>query len=426
MANVASGVLGGFAAGRNIAISEEERGLRAEERVKRNAREEAVAAKAQRLQGYLGKFAQTNEVPQGMMAEDPGMAMKLTEFSDKKQADTAELNAADAAVASEAIGGPEEGAAMVWLAGQLESRGAPQQEIAQAMKQYESTQNPEERSALAKRYIDGFMARGMGAKDWLSSQGSKVGSASALKNVIMSDGTTQSFDTDKADQRTAYQAAIKQGGADAPSRVETGGPGSMTKKEGENLREAEIATRNAIHRADELLAKIKADPDVLNKSTALAGFASGLAAEAKSAAKAFGLKMDPGIQDATKYASTFDELGVKGKVARGLVLDLALSYAAASGLGTGRALTNRDIDMAIKRIGAGGFSTPEARMASIEEVSRIMKSNFKTRYEVMKGKPFEGEFKKTKSAPTQDFKDGDKVNQGGIIYTYTNGEWVSE
>lgn len=155
----------------------------------------------------------------------------------------------------------------------------------------------------------------------------------------------------------------------AVQRVEEGKPGEfdLPKKERVKLKNDEVAVKQAIAAADSLLDKLEANPDVLQTAAKAAGALAGFSAEIESAARAFGVDIPAELKDEALYADTFEALGIEDAAARGAALDLALSYAAASGLGTGRALTDRDIERAFDRIGAGGLQTPEARKRVIED-----------------------------------------------------------
>lgn len=179
----------------------------------------------------------------------------------------------------------------------------------------------------------------------------------------------------------------------APTRQEAGAPGAFgpTKKEISGLRESEIATKQAIATSNDLLDKIEKNPDLLQSATSLAQVASGLGSEIRTAARVAGVDIPEEVTDIAAYEDTFDELGIENKVAKGLAFDLALAYAAASGLGSGRALTDRDIRLAMERIGAGGLDTPAARKAAIQGVQRVLDRNFRIRHETIAGTPYEGD-----------------------------------
>lgn len=179
----------------------------------------------------------------------------------------------------------------------------------------------------------------------------------------------------------------------APSRRVTGKPGEfgLTKKQGEELKESEIATKQAIATAGDILGKLAENPDLLSTASGVAQFVSGLGSEIRSAARIAGVDIPESVSNIANYEEVFDALPVMNKVTRGLVFDLALSYAAASGLGTGKALTDRDVARALERVGAGGFNTPLARVAAIKDVSRILARNFGIRYETLTGKAYEGD-----------------------------------
>ena len=440
MVDIAQQTMQGFLGGRQMAMQEEERGYLMEERAKKSAREEAVAAKQARIQGYLGNKEMTPQArEEAVFGEDVDLGKQMRDFRTDQEAENANLNASDAAVMSQAIGTPDEQSAVIWFADQLQQRGAPQEQIQPIMQQYQNA-SPEERSQLIKQVTDGFMARGMGAKDFLATKGGgKSLPTSGLKNVNMADGTQQSFDITDIQGRSDYQEAIAAGGKDAPTRQETAGPGGfgISKKEIADLREAEISTKNAIATADDLMARMEENPDLLQTAAGAAQFASGLGSEIRTAARVAGVDIPPEITNIAAYEDTFAELGIKNKIAKGLAFDLALSYAAASGLGQGRALTDKDIRLAMQRIGAGGFDTPAARMAAIKDVQRVLGRNFRTRYETIRGEKYTGDLGlKTKTAPkgvnvpesvgginTADMPDGEEIRGPDGTYIKEGGVW---
>ncbi len=253
--------------------------------------------------------------------------------------------------------------------------------------------------------------------------------------------TGQTITLNEADPRDQqYLRENRENLIPAPSREEVGKPGefAVTKKQGEELKESEIATKQAIAGANDLLAKLTETPDLLQTATGIAQFASGVGSEIRSAARAAGVDIPEEITDIAAYEDTFAELGIKNKVAKGLAFDLALSYAAASGLGTGRALTDRDIRLAMQRIGAGGMDTPAARKAAIQDVQRVLERNFKIRYESLTGKPYPGELglKAPKPAKgglevpemvggqsTVDMPEGSEIRGAGVTYVKRGGIW---
>lgn len=209
-----------------------------------------------------------------------------------------------------------------------------------------------------------------------------------------------------------------------PSRqmVQTG-PFDIQKQEVRDLRTAEIATKQAIATGNEIIDKMDADPDAFAKTASFANVVSGLGTEVEAMARVMGVNIPIDVRDASQYAGKFEELGIKGTVAQGLALDLALSYAAASGLGTGRALTNKDIERAFDRIGIGGLRTPAARRAAVESVMGVLDRNFRIRYETLAGKPYEGNLgmKQRRGAPY-----GKTIIQGGVTYRWNGYEYAAE
>ena len=70
------------------------------------------------------------------------------------------------------------------------------------------------------------------------------------------------------------------------------------------------------------------------------------------------------------------------------MFDLSLAYAGAIGLGEGRALTEKDVERALKRVGAGGMKTPKTRRALMQDVRKVVARNFKNTFEVWQGEKY--------------------------------------
>lgn len=219
----------------------------------------------------------------------------------------------------------------------------------------------------------------------------------------------------------------------APTRQETGAPGAFaaTKKEIETLRESEIATRNAIDTANDIIMRIEENPEAFSAVGKFATFATGLSNELKVAAEQLGVDIPDEVARAENYADTFEELGIKSAREQGLLVDLSLAYASAIGLGKGRELSENDVTRAMKRIGADALGTPEMRKTVISDIQRVLARNYKNRYKVIAGKDFEGEFDiyeggKKEQKKEMKFTEGQRVTQGGVTYVYTNGEMIPE
>jgi hypothetical protein len=59
------------------------------------------------------------------------------------------------------------------------------------------------------------------------------------------------------------------------------------------------------------------------------------------------------LLDTSSYSDTWEELGITNAENKSMLLGLALSYAASSGQGTARSLSNQDVTRALQRVGAG-------------------------------------------------------------------------
>ena len=233
---------------------------------------------------------------------------------------------------------------------------------------------------------------------------------SGIENVVMPDGSQESYDIGVPEERAAYQAAIEDGAKPQPTRSEVGGAGEFaTDKQLEEMTNVEISTRQAIATANEIL---DMPEEAFQDAASLARVVSGMGAEVESMINIFGMEEGEtldSLTNAERYASKFEELGIESTVVQGLALDLAIAYASSIGLGEGRALSDKDVNRALERIGANGLRTPAARRAAIESVRGILDRNFRIRYETLMDKPYEG-----------NLGIADTATDGGGIITITN------
>lgn len=170
----------------------------------------------------------------------------------------------------------------------------------------------------------------------------------------------------------------------APLQREEGGPRAFeggTKKDFEKLREVEIATTNAITNAYRLQDLIREDPDALTATGRMVSIARAMANEAEAVARTFGVEIPEGLNDAARYASTFETLGVDNARARGMITNLAYTAAAANGQ-TGRGVSDRDVKRFIERIG-GGYMDPQARDAVLDDFIEEIAEAYKVRHSVI-------------------------------------------
>jgi hypothetical protein len=406
MVDFAQSVLGGFERGRGL---RQQQTLMEEQRAQQVREEE----RRRRLGGLLGSYARGQDVlPQlaemgteGLEAAAQVGALRKMEQPDQKKMQMQLERAYDVALAMPE--NQQQDAFQGMIASAAQSGFLTPEQADQLS--FATQEDPQSFVGFANRVFDREEVRRP--------------PATGVKAVVYPDGRQAAFDITDPAERELYKEAIAEGAAAAPTRQEVGEPGAfaVTKKQKEELKEAEISTAQAIATADDLLTRIERDPEAFSTAASVAGIASGLAAEIDAASAAFGMTVPERLRDSAQYASTFEELGIKNKQVQGLALDLAISYAAASGLGTGRALSDRDVKRALERIGAGGLATPAARRAAIGDVRNILERNFRIRYERLRGIPYEGEFGE---APVvgEVFEDAPPVGSEMGGYRYKGGD----
>lgn len=159
---MANAFLGGMQAARQNTLTT----LKMEDAISTLKARRQQGAKAERLQNYLGMYqkAAPGEKAglEGQIAgEFPERAQKMREFRTSGEADLAEKVGGYAAVASRAIGTPEEPQAMLWLAKSATEAGVPPDQVKQAFAEYQAD------PSKARLIIDGMMVEGMGGAEYL-------------------------------------------------------------------------------------------------------------------------------------------------------------------------------------------------------------------------------------------------------------------
>ena len=370
---------------------EEERGIRLEA-LKQDMLKQKRAEQRQEKIGLLSQEALSgsSEAQKALLAADPVVGSKINEYmtEQKEQLGQGIVNALQqfSNIPSEM------------------QEGLRQHIVGLAEKAYPDLVTPDVAQQLRSVPLDQFPNFGLAvAQGKPLGQEAKARSGGGIVTLVGPNGEQVGIDTQDAAQRERMTQLLSQGYTQAPTRQETGGPGSFsgTKKEFEELREAEISAINAISTIDDLSSRIRENPDAFTSAGGLARFSSGLAEEGRALARTFGIDVPDEILNAEQYADTFKELGVKSAAAQGAMLDVALAYAAASGLGSGRALTDKDIERSLRRVGADGLLTPEARLEVLDDVRSIIERNFRNRYRVLSGNEYSGQLPRRPQAAQQ-------------------------
>ena len=262
MVNIAQQILSAGEAGAQV-------GILAQERERQKAAGEAQQVKKQRIQGYLGQFesggalgrSQAQEGLVGMGEVD--LAGKLGKFDDEQQADRADKIAGSAASVVPAIGTPEEGAAMTWLAGEAKTIGMESGDIQQALQMYDQAQTPEEKSAIAKNMTDLMLVRGEFGQEYLAERARSGKVSQAFEVTDKETGQSVLVQQDARGNLTEVEGFGPKARAgqkitmnpDGTVTFEQGGtPTALTKASKTKLQQEVVSNTAAIDRLDNLAA----------------------------------------------------------------------------------------------------------------------------------------------------------------------------
>jgi len=117
------------------------------------------------------------------------------------------------------------------------------------------------------------------------------------------------------------------------------------------------------------------------------------------------------LTDANRYADEFKGLGTMNAVAKANMLDLALAYAAQSGLGTNRSLSDKDVARALQRFGGDMPATADARRALIRDGVTEMQTSYERRHNLVTGEQYGGGWESSGFTVGGTVKDGENSYQ---------------
>lgn len=267
-------------------------------------------------------------------------------------------------------------------------------------------------------------------EEWASFKGAEEDRLPGDFKTYQFKGTDQTVTLNEADpEDQKFLQENREKLVPAPTRQETGEPGAFggDKKLLRDLANSEMSTRNAIKQTQRLRDLLADDPDALTATGRAISISRAIANEAEAVARTFGVEIPEGLNDAARYVSTFEELGVDNARARGMLTNLAYAAAAASGQ-EGRAVSDRDVKRFLERIG-GGYLDPQARVALLDDFAEEIADQFKIRRSVTLGpdaEPYQGDLGLRKTAQPAQFQEGQFYRQGGVTYKFTNGEMVAQ
>lgn len=209
-------------------------------------------------------------------------------------------------------------------------------------------------------------------------------------------------------------------------------------KEGKS-RERLVSIQNMARRALSLIDVVeKGGADVLATSGFLSQLKSGFDAQAKSIAKKFGLSLNTESFD----FPGLNEDAVNARLIKSAVLDLAIMKAQAIGLGSGRALSDKDIQQQINTL-SGGFGDPNVVIANIKQAVANVALDFQQGRRILFDEPTfdirsnlgpgsevffnEQEVNAPQGATRiEDLPDGTVVVQNGIRFVIQDGQAVPQ
>lgn len=174
--------------------------------------------------------------------------------------------------------------------------------------------------------------------------------------------------------------------------VQSSEPGAFDElpaSEATDLRNQEVATRNVVGTAGDIVSLLNESPDI-NTFTASAGrVINNLQQEGKAVASALNKDFDPGVLDPSTYAETFDEMGIQNAQMKSMFTSLAFQAAAASGQ-EGRSISDADIRRFLQQSGASE-SDPRAVARVVSDLVDRSKRAFRNSYEVRTKQKYEGD-----------------------------------
>lgn len=218
----------------------------------------------------------------------------------------------------------------------------PQEEIRRAEMLY-AMQFPDEYSAFKKATAEPELGAVAGVKSFVDQNGAFVGTYDL---------------TDPRDRAFVLANNL----IEAPSRLEQGEPGSFgtASQRGKlqiELNDQAAAVQSFGDNGRKLIEKMVESPDANTSVATLARYGRYMKNEAEALGRQAGLQSETVDSLTDKFDSKLEALGLDSAEMKAGVMAIALNVAAASGLGSGRALTDKDIDRALSLVG-GNMNDP--------------------------------------------------------------------
>ena len=160
----------------------------------------------------------------------------------------------------------------------------------------------------------------------------------------------------------------------------------LTEQQKNNLSQQEIAAANFVRGTNNVLDLLRDQEDINTFVASIAGTADDLIQEGAAVFREIAPDVSTSIES---YKGVFDGLGVEGSRFQSAIFGLALQYAAASGLGSGRDLGEKDVENAIRAIGSDR-SDPAAITAVLNDKKKEIIDRYRGAYFYATGEEYQG------------------------------------
>ena len=150
----------------------------------------------------------------------------------------------------------------------------------------------------------------------------------------------------------------------------------LTEQQKDNLLQQEIASANFVRSTNNVIDLLNEQEDINTFVASIAGTADDLIQEGAAVFREMAPDVSTSIES---YKGVFDGLGVESSRFQSAIFGLALQYAAASGLGSGRDLSERDVENAIRAIGSDR-SDPAAIIAVLNDKKKEIIDRYRGAY----------------------------------------------
>ena len=160
----------------------------------------------------------------------------------------------------------------------------------------------------------------------------------------------------------------------------------LTEQQKTDLSNQEVSAANFVRSANNVIDLLNQQEDINTFVASIAGTADDLIQEGAAVFRDLAPDVSTSIES---YKGVFDGLGVEGSRFQSAIFGLALQYAAASGLGSGRDLSERDVENAIRAIGSDR-SDPAAIIAVLNDKKSEIINNYRGAHFRQTGEEYQG------------------------------------